>query len=38
MDTRSVVVLKQYTAPDVEPDVSVAASVAAQSKKKGTTG
>ena len=34
MATRSVVVLRQYTAPEPEPDVSVAASVAAQSKKK----
>ena len=34
METRSVVVLKAYTAPELEPDVSAAASVAAQSKKK----
>ena len=32
METRSVVVLKQYTPPEVEPDLSAAASVAAQSK------
>ena len=37
METRSVVVLKQYTAPEVEPDVSAAASVAAQSKEEAVT-
>ena len=38
MDSRSVVVLRQYTSPDVEPDVSAAASVAAQARKKEQTG
>ena len=36
LETRSVVVLKQYTPPEEEPDLSAAASVAAQSKPKKT--